>query len=115
MKHKNLSELKVGLVSISDRASKKVYEDQGIPKLKEWLEKAIASPYVTLEQLIPDEMKLIEKTLCTLADEDMCHLILTTGGTGPAERDVTPDATINIADKVLPGFGEQMRQISLNF
>ena len=115
MKHKNLSELKVGLVSISDRASKKVYEDQGIPKLKEWLEKAIASPYVTLEQLIPDEMKLIEKTLCTLADEDLCHLILTTGGTGPAERDVTPDATINIADKVLPGFGEQMRQISLNF
>lgn len=115
MKQKNLSELKIGLVSISDRASKNVYEDQGIPKLKEWLKKAIISPYITFEQLIPDELALIEKTLCALVDENMCHLILTTGGTGPAERDVTPDATLNVADRVLPGFGEQMRQISLNF
>ena len=111
----NLSELKAGLVSISDRASNNVYEDMGIPCLKSWLELAITSPFKIVERLIPDEKVLIKDTLIELVDKEKCDLVLTTGGTGPAPRDVTPDATLEIGEKVLPGFGEQMRQISLNF
>ena len=106
---------KIGLISISDRASKGEYEDQGIPNLKAWLQKAIASPFETLEKIIPDERSLIESSLIYLVDIEKCDLILTTGGTGPAERDVTPEATMGIADREMPGFGEQMRQISLYF
>jgi molybdopterin adenylyltransferase len=106
---------KIGLISISDRASKGEYEDQGIPNLKAWLQKAIASPFETLEKIIPDERGLIESSLIHLVDIEKCDLILTTGGTGPAERDVTPEATMGIADREMPGFGEQMRQISLHF
>jgi molybdopterin adenylyltransferase len=106
---------KIGLISISDRASKGEYEDQGIPNLKAWLQKAIASPFETLEKIIPDERSLIESSLIHLVDIEKCDLILTTGGTGPAERDVTPEATMGIADREMPGFGEQMRQISLHF
>jgi len=106
---------KIGLISISDRASKGEYEDQGIPNLKAWLQKAIASPFKTLEKIIPDERSLIESSLIHLVDIEKCDLILTTGGTGPAERDVTPEATMRIADREMPGFGEQMRQISLHF
>ncbi len=106
---------KIGLISISDRASKGEYEDQGIPNLKVWLQKAIASPFETLEKIIPDERSLIESSLIHLVDIEKCDLILTTGGTGPAERDVTPEATMRIADREMPGFGEQMRQISLHF
>jgi len=106
---------KIGLISISDRASKGEYEDQGIPNLKAWLQKAIASPFKTLEKIIPDERSLIESSLIHLVDIEKCDLILTTGGTGPAERDVTPEATMGIADREMPGFGEQMRQISLHF
>ena len=106
---------KIGLISISDRASKGEYEDQGIPNLKAWLQKAIASPFETLEKIIPDERSLIESSLIHLVDIEKCDLILTTGGTGPAERDVTPEATMGLADREMPGFGEQMRQISLHF
>jgi molybdopterin adenylyltransferase len=106
---------KIGLISISDRASKGEYEDQDIPNLKAWLQKAIASPFETLEKIIPDERGLIESSLIHLVDIEKCDLILTTGGTGPAERDVTPEATMGIADREMPGFGEQMRQISLHF
>jgi len=106
---------KIGLISISDRASKGEYEDQGIPNLKAWLQKAIASPFETLEKIIPDERSVIESSLIHLVDIEKCDLILTTGGTGPAERDVTPEATMSIADREMPGFGEQMRQISLHF
>ncbi len=106
---------KIGLISISDRASKGEYEDQGIPNLKAWLQKAIASPFETLEKIIPDERSVIESSLIHLVDIEKCDLILTTGGTGPAERDVTPEATMGIADREMPGFGEQMRQISLHF
>ena len=106
---------KIGLISISDRASEGEYEDQGIPNLKAWLQKAIASPFETLEKIIPDERSLIESSLIHLVDIEKCDLILTTGGTGPAERDVTPEATMGIADREMPGFGEQMRQISLHF
>jgi molybdopterin adenylyltransferase len=106
----------IGLVSVSDRASAGVYKDEGIPSLKEWLASAIASPAWRDEtRLIADEQAVIEKTLKELADEKGCHLILTTGGTGPAPRDVTPEATLAVADKVMPGFGEQMRAISLRF
>ena len=109
-------ELIVGLVSISDRASAGVYRDEGIPSLKEWLNSAIASPAWRDEtRLIADEMAIIESTLVELVDEKGCHLVLTTGGTGPARRDVTPEATLAIADKVMPGFGEQMRALSLKF
>jgi len=108
--------LLVGLVSISDRASVGTYKDEGIPALKEWLGKAISSPAWRDEtRLIPDEQPGIEATLRELVDAAGCHLILTTGGTGPALRDVTPEATLAIADRVMPGFGEQMRQISLRF
>lgn len=106
---------KIGLISISDRASKGEYEDQGIPNLKAWLQKAIASPFETLEKIIPDEKAVIESSLIHLVDIEKCNLIFTTGGTGPALRDVTPEATIGIADREMPGFGEQMRQISLHF
>ena len=107
--------IKIGLVSISDRASKGVYQDQGIPALQEWFQQALASPWSVTARLIPDEQPVIEATLKELADEERCHLVLTTGGTGPARRDVTPEATLAIADKVMPGFGEQMRQISLHY
>ena len=106
---------KIGLVSISDRASKGVYQDEGLPALREWLGRAVVNPLEFEERLIPDEQPVIEATLRELADTTGCHLILTTGGTGPAKRDVTPEATLAVADKVMPGFGEQMRQISLNF
>jgi molybdopterin adenylyltransferase len=109
-------ELVVGLVSISDRASKGVYKDEGIPSLKEWLDSAIASPKWRDEtRLIADEQPTIESTLRNLVDECGCHLVLTTGGTGPAPRDVTPEATLAVADKVMPGFGEQMRAVSLKY
>jgi molybdopterin adenylyltransferase len=108
--------LLIGLVSISDRASAGVYKDEGIPALEDWFGKAIASPAWRVHtRLIPDEPPVIEKTLIDLVDEAGCHLVLTTGGTGPAERDVTPEATLAIAHKLMPGFGEQMRRISLEF
>ena len=109
------TQLKIGLVSVSDRASQGVYADQGIPELKQWLEQAMAPPFSVVERLIPDEQAEIERVLCELVDEQHCHLVLTTGGTGPAKRDVTPDATLAIADREMPGFGEQMRQVSLHF
>ena len=109
------NELVIGLVSISDRASTGVYEDKGIPALKEWFATALASPWRMETRLIPDEQALIEQTLIELCDSAGCHLVLTTGGTGPAWRDVTPEATLAVAHKVMPGFGEQMRQISLRF
>jgi molybdopterin adenylyltransferase len=107
--------IKIGLVSISDRASKGVYEDKGIPSLQEWLKSALITPFTAEARLIADDQALIENTLIDLVDVQGCHLILTTGGTGPALRDVTPEATLNIGEKEMPGFGEQMRQISLNF
>ncbi len=107
--------IKIGLVSISDRASSGVYEDLGIPTLKNWLDNTITSPVQYVARLIADEQSDIEATLIDLVDQEQCHLILTTGGTGPALRDVTPEATLAVADKAMPGFGEQMRQISLNF
>ncbi len=107
--------IKIGLVSISDRASQGIYKDEGIPSLEQWLIRAITTPFETETRLIADEQSEIEATLKTLADEISCNLILTTGGTGPALRDVTPEATLAIADKEMPGFGEQMRQISLHF
>jgi molybdopterin adenylyltransferase len=108
-------QLVVGLVSISDRASQGVYVDQGLPGLREWFTAALASPWRFETRLIPDEQPQIERTLVELVDEVGCHLVLTTGGTGPAPRDVTPEATLAVADKVLPGFGEQMRQVSLRY
>jgi len=107
--------LRIGLVSVSDRASSGVYQDKGIPALEEWLASALTTPFHIETRLIPDEQSIIEQTLCELVDEMSCHLVLTTGGTGPARRDVTPDATLAVADREMPGFGEQMRQISLNF
>ncbi|MBX9297197.1 MULTISPECIES: molybdopterin adenylyltransferase [Chromobacterium] len=107
--------LKIGLVSISDRASQGVYEDKGLPALRDWLSRAIATPFETVSRLIPDEQPGIEAALKALVDDEGCQLVLTTGGTGPAPRDVTPDATLAVADRVMPGFGEQMRQISLRF
>ena len=110
-----MSSVKIGLVSISDRASTGVYEDKGIPALQNWLNTAVTTPIVFETRLIADEQALIENTLIDLVDAQGCHLVLTTGGTGPALRDVTPEATLNIGEKEMPGFGEQMRQISLNF
>lgn len=104
---------RIGIVSISDRASSGVYVDQGLPALKEWLAAALYNPLEFCERLIPDEQAIIEQTLIELAAQ--CSLLLTTGGTGPAARDVTPEATLAIADKVLPGFGEQMRAVSLKY
>ena len=105
----------IGIVSISDRASSGQYEDKGLPALKTWLGSALHNPITFVERLIADEQALISDTLRTLVDEQGCSLVLTTGGTGPALRDVTPEATLAVADKELPGFGEQMRQISLRF
>lgn len=110
-----MNTLRIGLVSISDRASSGVYQDKGIPALVDWLERTLTTSFQIETRLIPDEQPLIEQALCELVDEMACHLVLTTGGTGPARRDVTPDATLAIADRVMPGFGEQMRQISLHF
>ena len=107
--------LVVGLVSISDRASEGVYEDQGIPALQEWLASALTTPYTTEPRLIPDDRANIEATLIDLVDNVECDLVLTTGGTGPARRDVTPEATLAVATREMPGFGEQMRQVSLRF
>jgi molybdopterin adenylyltransferase len=107
--------VRIGLVSISDRASSGAYEDKGIPALQSWLGTALKNPIEWVTRLIPDEQPGIEATLRELVDVDHCHLVLTTGGTGPAPRDVTPEATLAVADKVMPGFGEQMRQISLQF
>jgi molybdopterin adenylyltransferase len=108
-------ELVVGLVSISDRASTGIYEDQGIPALEQWLGAALTTPWRSEPRLIADDRPTIENTLRQLVDRDGCHLVLTTGGTGPAPRDVTPEATLAVADKEMPGFGEEMRRISLNF
>ena len=105
----------IGIVSISDRASQGVYEDKGLPALRDWLGRALKNPITFVERLIPDERERISDTLIELADQAGCSLILTTGGTGPAPRDVTPEATLAVADKEMPGFGEQMRQISLRF
>ena len=108
--------VRIGLVATSDRASQGVYKDEGIPALEEWFGKAVASPAVrVVKRLIPDERPAIEAALKELVDKEGCHLVLTTGGTGPALRDVTPESTLAVADKVMPGFGEQMRQVSLKF
>ena len=107
--------LRIGLVSISDRASSGVYRDEGIPALEDWFRRALTSPWTVVTRLIPDEQPVIEAALRELVDQEHCHLVLTTGGTGPAPRDVTPEATLAVADKVMPGFGEQMRQISLHY
>ena len=111
----DLESVRIGLVSISDRASSGVYEDKGIPSLQEWLARALRNPVDWVTRLIPDERELISTTLRELVDQQHCDLVLTTGGTGPALRDVTPEATLAVADKEMPGFGEQMRQISLRF
>jgi molybdopterin adenylyltransferase len=108
-------ELLIGLVSISDRASSGTYKDEGIPALQDWFTRALTTPWRMETRLIPDERPLIETTLAQLVDSAGCHLVLTTGGTGPAPRDVTPEATLAVADKVMPGFGEQMRRVSLAF
>jgi molybdopterin adenylyltransferase len=110
-----LDPVRIGLVSISDRASAGVYTDQGLPVLRDWLTRAVRNPITFEEHLIPDEQALISSTLVALCDEAGCDLVLTTGGTGPAPRDVTPEATLAVATKLMPGFGEQMRQISLAF
>jgi len=107
--------IRIGVVSISDRASGGVYEDKGIPALKEWVGRAVRNPVQWEQRLIPDDQATISNTLIELVDDVACHLVLTTGGTGPAPRDVTPEATLAVAHKVMPGFGEQMRQISLAF
>ncbi len=111
----NSSILKIGLVSVSDRAANGLYQDQGIPALTKWLTEALVGEFIFETRLIPDEQLTIEQTLCELVDHVGCHIIFSTGGTGPAYRDVTPDATLAIADRVMPGFGEQMRQISLYY
>ncbi|MFO1220547.1 MAG: molybdopterin adenylyltransferase [Burkholderiaceae bacterium] len=107
--------IRIGLVSISDRASGGVYDDKGIPALRAWLQRALRNPVHVEPRLIPDEAAQISATLKELVDALRCDLVLTTGGTGPAARDVTPEATLAVADKLMPGFGEQMRQISLHF
>jgi molybdopterin adenylyltransferase len=112
----SVEELRIGLVSVSDRASAGVYKDEGIPALENWFKSAIVAPaWRTISRLIPDEQSVIESALKELVDDQKCHLVLTTGGTGPALRDVTPEATLAVADKEMPGFGEQMRQVSLKF
>jgi len=107
--------VRIGLVSVSDRASAGVYEDKGIPSLQAWLQRALRNPVTWETRLVPDEAELVSTALRELVDDRGCDLVLTTGGTGPAPRDVTPEATLAVADKVMPGFGEQMRQISLRF
>ncbi|MFL6699891.1 MAG: molybdopterin adenylyltransferase [Vitreoscilla sp.] len=111
----SLEAVRIGLVSISDRASAGVYEDKGLPALRDWLARAVKNPLVYEERLIADDAPTISATLRALVDEARCDLVLTTGGTGPAPRDVTPEATLAVADRQMPGFGEQMRQISLRF
>ena len=106
---------RIGIISISDRASKGVYQDEGLPALEAWLTSAVKNPLTFVSRVIPDEQPLIEATLKEFVDDEKCALVLTTGGTGPAPRDVTPDATLAIADRVMDGFGERMRQISLRF
>ena len=110
----SLDTVRIGIVSVSDRASSGTYEDKGLPALREWLQQALHNPLVFEARLIPDEQALISQTLIDLVNAG-CSLVLTTGGTGPAIRDVTPEATLAVADKEMPGFGEQMRQISLRF
>jgi molybdopterin adenylyltransferase len=110
-----LDQVRIGLVSVSDRASTGVYEDKGIPALQDWLTRALRNPVVWETRLIPDEQPIISATLCELVDTARCDLVLTTGGTVPAVRDVTPEATLAVAHKEMPGFGEQMRSISLRF
>ena len=107
--------IRIGLVSISDRASSGVYEDQGLPALRAWLDRALVTPWQGETRLVPDERPAIERALIELVDDAGCALVLTTGGTGPAPRDVTPEATLAVGDREMPGFGEQMRQVSLNF
>ena len=107
--------VRIGLVSVSDRASSGVYQDQGIPALQQWMSRALRNPVTWVTRLIPDEREGISAALRELVDAERCDLVLTTGGTGPAPRDVTPEATLAVADKEMPGFGEQMRQISLRF
>jgi len=114
-RRRNADDLIVGLVSVSDRASRGVYEDQGLPGLRDWLTRALASSWQAHERLIADEQPEIERTLIELVDDVGCDLVLTTGGTGPARRDVTPEATLAVATRPMPGFGEQMRRISLEF
>lgn len=115
MTETTLDRVRIGIVSISDRASSGVYEDKGLPALQEWLTRVVRNPIEWEPRLIPDERDQIAATLRELVDQAGCHLVLTTGGTGPALRDVTPEATLDVADKEMPGFGEQMRQISLRF
>lgn len=107
--------VRIGIVSISDRASTGVYEDKGLPALQDWLSRALKNPLAFEPRLVPDERPLIAATLRELVDAAHCDLVLTTGGTGPALRDVTPEATLDVAEREMPGFGEQMRQISLHF
>jgi molybdopterin adenylyltransferase len=107
--------LRIGLVSISDRASAGIYQDQGLPALQEWFGAALSTPWIMETRLIPDERAAIQQALIELVDQAHCDLVITTGGTGPARRDVTPEATLAVATKEMPGFGEQMRQISLKF
>ena len=114
-KRSSPNEIKIGLVSISDRASKGIYTDEGIPALHLWLQTAISTPCVFHERLIADEREIITETIVELTDDLGCDLVLTTGGTGPSRRDVTPEATIDAGTREMPGFGEQMRQISLRF
>ncbi len=110
-----LDTVRIGVVSVSDRASSGVYEDKGVPALQDWLGRALLNPVIWETRLIPDEQAAISAALCELVDQARCDLVLTSGGTGPAPRDVTPEATLAVAHKVMPGFGEQMRSISLNF
>jgi len=114
-KRSHPDEIWIGLISISDRASQGVYQDEGIPALENWFSKALSSPWHLEARLIPDEKEIISKTICELVDVVGCDLVLTTGGTGPSRRDVTPEATLAVATREMPGFGEQMRQISLKF
>jgi molybdopterin adenylyltransferase len=114
-KRSSPNEIKIGLISISDRASKGIYTDEGIPALQLWLQKAISTPCVFHERLIADEREVITETIVELTDDLGCDLVLTTGGTGPSRRDVTPEATMDAGTREMPGFGEQMRQISLRF
>ena len=107
--------LKIGLISISDRASQGVYQDLGLPALKEWFARALVSPFTVCEKLIADDRATITATIIDLVDNQKCDLVITTGGTGPSRRDVTPEATLAAATREMPGFGEQMRQISLKF
>jgi len=115
MTNQHYDDVKIGLVTISDRASQGIYQDEGIPALEAWLAGAVLNPLTVAKRIIPDEQPMIEATLRELADQAGCALILTTGGTGPAPRDVTPEATIAVADKLMPGFGEQMRAVSLKY